>query len=692
MKRGISDVEVFGASSSSSSSKVDVALTGCVSKGSSVGFPKMPWELTPHLESMFNSGPLPWLANPKIPMNLPSLPVSSMPPLSDRNILERKRLAQTLCYKASDRHHDEQRAQVLLQWSDLVLRFPTASVLGQQLLKSTEDVDGNASFQIISDTLQSRATSTLKLRASSLALFFRWHENAYSGSDAIPFEEEKVYEYLCHLRTTGSSATRGSTFVGTMNSVGDLLGVLGAKDCALSARIKGASLSMFLEKRPLKQAPALHPVIIAILEIACFAEADTFLRAVAGFCLCCLYGRLRISDLNRLTNLSVRGRYVEGSLMRTKTARNKEKQCTFLPVVFPCIGFLDANWYRAFEETRDCLQLSAVPTLESRSHDRNFVMLPSYATVSSDLPVSISTTEVTDSLQVILGKVLDEDTVRDITSHSLKTSILTFLGEAGCDYTHSELLGYHLTSHKSSLNYQRQALAAPLRFMMRMLELIRDGALLPLGNRDEYHVPEHKRRTVAEQLTMWTGLSIGGVAELMWGQTEEDMLHSTNTELSGMWQMFCTETVSLEIDDTEEHVRDELPEEVSSLRTVLRSDESMEIEDEVLTPQAEGANESDSDTSVSSTYSSSGSDSAECAMAVVAHEVGQLGRVRNVSRNALADLMYRHRRTKVLHLEHKDDGAKTACGRSLGETYARYYGGPDKAWPHCTHCWGDNNP
>jgi hypothetical protein len=171
------------------------------------------------------------------------------------------------------------------------------------------------------------------------------------------------------------------------------------------------------------------------------------------------------------------------------------------------------------------------------------------------------------------------------------------------------------------------------------------------------------------------------------------MLHSTNTELSGMWQMFCTETVSLEIDDdTEEHVKDELPEEVSSLRTVLRSDESMEIEDEVLTPQAEGANESDSDTSVSSTYSSSGSDSAECAMAVVAHEVGQLGRVRNVSRNALADLMYRHRRTKVLHLEHKDDGAKTACGRSLGETYARYYGDPDKAWPHCTHCWGDNNP
>ena len=104
MKRGISDVEVFGASSSSSSSKVDVALTGCVSKGSLVGFPKMPWELTPHLESMFNSGPLPWLANPKIPMNLPSLPVSSMPLLSDRNILERKRIAQTLCYKASERH------------------------------------------------------------------------------------------------------------------------------------------------------------------------------------------------------------------------------------------------------------------------------------------------------------------------------------------------------------------------------------------------------------------------------------------------------------------------------------------------------------------------------------------------------------------------------------------------------------
>lgn len=64
---------------------------------------------------------------------------------------------------------------------------------------------------------------------------------------------------------------------------------------------------------------------------------------------------------------------------------------------------------------------------------------------------------------------MPERLVSNLTSHSLKTTVLTYLSKSGCDYTYSELLGYHLTQHFSAINYQRDALAAPIRYMMDIL-------------------------------------------------------------------------------------------------------------------------------------------------------------------------------------------------------------------------------
>ena len=44
--------------------------------------------------------------------------------------------------------------------------------------------------------------------------------------------------------------------------------------------------------------------------------------------------------MNRLVHLSVKAGYAEGSLMRVKTSRTKEKLCTFLPVIMPTRGLL----------------------------------------------------------------------------------------------------------------------------------------------------------------------------------------------------------------------------------------------------------------------------------------------------------------------------------------------------------------
>ena len=104
MKRGLSDVD-SGAVSQSSSSHVDAALAGCVSKGVLVGVPKLPWELTPHLEAMFNPDPAPWLSGPKIPKNFPAIPQASVPATGPK-IREMKKTVQKLCYKAAKKQAD----------------------------------------------------------------------------------------------------------------------------------------------------------------------------------------------------------------------------------------------------------------------------------------------------------------------------------------------------------------------------------------------------------------------------------------------------------------------------------------------------------------------------------------------------------------------------------------------------------
>ena len=58
-------------------------------------------------------------------------------------------------------------------------------------------------------------------------------------------------------------------------------------------------------------------MMVLALELAAFCESDTYLKAMAGFCLVYIFGRMRrmrISDMTRMVHLSVIGAFAEGSL------------------------------------------------------------------------------------------------------------------------------------------------------------------------------------------------------------------------------------------------------------------------------------------------------------------------------------------------------------------------------------------
>ncbi len=662
-ERGMINVNDFEGASSSRSN-VDVALCGALTMGSHQHMLSLPWEVSPTLKRVFDGEVTPWLNPCKIPRGLPTVTsLDPRPPAS--TAIQKVQAVKAKCYQDASASPQPERSVVLLRWVEIMMIRPEASTVGKQMLEMSVEASSITPLQVMSDTLRGKSISTLKIRISSLALYCKWMNQAHGDEIPFPLIEVRVYEYLNHLRTHCCSASRGSTFMSTIAFCADVLRLEGAWDCINSVRARGAALEMYLTKRPMRQAPPLSPVMVAVLEWACFCEADPHTRAVAGFCLCCLFGRMRVSDLGRLVHLSTEGKYAEGSLMRVKTARSKEKQCTFLPVIFPTSGFMGLNWVGAFITTRRQMGLKDIPTLESGADDRSFVLLPSRATAHLDTCSRITSSEVTDTMKVILGKVFPSDVVCKLTSHSLKTTVLTYLSKSGCDYTYSELLGYHLTQHFSAINYQRDALAAPIRYMMDILSKIQEGSFVPMTSRDEMYVMVDPV-PVDVQLQRCLGKELDELTEIFMSVAMADIADGKGPEdLQEMWNLLCREPVAFNVNP-------------NFLFRGKSGDDAYIVTD---------AEESDEESSNES--SDSDSSSAESGVAVAARMwPGE----RAPSAKGLSSSLHRHTRTRMLHMGHVDDSSKTACGRMLGSTFVNFLGDPDKAWPHCKKCWGTLDP
>ena len=678
MKRGLNFFDFIhvdaGGTAQSSSSNVDVALAGASAMGKFMPTMKMPWEGTSLMRQVLCKERMPWLQPLKIPKTFPAVSsLYSKPP--ELVLMEKKIQIRANCHSSSIVHTDLERNQVLLKWLEAVLINPTESRLGNQLMAVEPDENNtDKHLQIVADTLRKKSTRTLGVRVSSLLLYIRWHRDNLGDLSFLPFKEENVYDYMCSLRDKACSASRGTTFISTLSFVKEVLGMTGVQLCVESARVSGAALSMYLCKRPLKQAPPLHPVMLAILELASFCESDAYLRCMAGFCLVCIYGRMRVSDVSRLVNLSVRGKFAEASLMRVKTSRSREKQTSFLPSVIPTEGVLGIDWFQSFLVNRRHLGLEDFPPLESRGYERDFVVLPSEDTVPSELFTKVSTSEVTAKLRIILGKFYDKDTVSKLTSHSLKTTVLTYVSVYGMDYVHSELLGYHLTQHRSAINYQRDALSVPIRKMMVILKAVKEGSFIPLAARDEVF-PAGDVTCVADQIFNEVGYHIEEVLEMQLGFSPSLLVQGDlRPELVQLWELLASNFSS-----------DKEPIPVTPTEVFFKSDDEQDDVQEVNS-EASFENERHSVESCDDNTDSCSS-AEESALADLARE-SYGSAPRGPAKQALSEVMFRHRRTRVVHMGHTNSAAKTACGRAVGSTYEMYYGDMEKAWPLCLHCFG----
>ncbi|CAL1154662.1 unnamed protein product [Cladocopium goreaui] len=319
-KRGRTEVLANEPSASSSrepsfSVHVERSLDVALAQGNKfVSVPQLPWEtgfLRDVLGSPGSFAP-PWLSPLVLPRNLPS--VNAQPSVITMDVHEKKSLVRAHYQDRMTAGLNDKRQTILAKWVDLVLLHPQDSRLGQLLLSCVGQPDcERAIAQLVEDWLARKSTSTLQVRASSFAMYVSFVRKYVGDVAIIPIDEEHVYRYVAHLRSSQKPPTRAQTFVSTLSFVGAVFGWAGAEDAANSQRVQGAAHLCYLRKRVLRQAPPLDIVAIIILELCCLFELDNFLRGSAGLCLLALYGRLRVSDCSRISHGKILGDYFEGS-------------------------------------------------------------------------------------------------------------------------------------------------------------------------------------------------------------------------------------------------------------------------------------------------------------------------------------------------------------------------------------------
>jgi hypothetical protein len=389
---------------------------------------------------------------------------------------------------------DVLKQRAITMWRIIIEEDLAATRTGLILKQYCESIKHEgAIIQTLLDTFASKSPATLYKRGREMTLFLQWSKELNLHS-VICFKEETVYRYVCYLRDCNSAPTQANSFVQAVRFTHTMLGSCGDPlSTVISSRVTGVAHSMFLRKRPLKQADPLSVNEVRALENAVFEATCEHDRIAAGFMLFCLMSSARSSDAQNCTNLRVeRAEHVtilECDTLRHKTATSKEKQTTFLPYVTLGSVFQIRSWAETWMELRSaCL----VP-------DRQ-CLLPAPNFAGGWLNRKLSTGEVTLWLRdILVSQGCDRNDVMRLTSHSLKTTILSWAAKAGMSLQTRRILGHHVDPEaRSALTYSRDAIISAQIEVYDMLLQIGANSFDPDLTRAQrllqHHVKKHGQK------------------------------------------------------------------------------------------------------------------------------------------------------------------------------------------------------
>ena len=366
---------------------------------------------------------------------------------------------------------DEMRVRALRKIRTLLLFYPDDSELGRNLLSCAGAlVEESKLTKIIEDSFAGKAAGTLIKRATDFSKFATWLV-AQRGRPLAP-EEQALYDYVCHLRSSGASPTSGDSFVKAYKFMMHLTGARPSP--SVSARVEGVAKSMAARKRPLWQAPELPVVGVIAVEDFVLDSSEFFKVVVGGFILFCLYASARWSDAARATGLvldeSTSGVILIETSTRHYKTKAKDRKDAVLPLIALGNGLQQPAWALRWIKIRNQLGLESASCL-----------MPAVTSAGTFLSRPMTAAEGTLWLRETLHVQGVPGDLELYSSHSLKATALSWTAKS-CTMTYEERLtqGHHCSpKHGMALLYSRDALAEILTKVARVVRAIQKGLTFP---------------------------------------------------------------------------------------------------------------------------------------------------------------------------------------------------------------------
>jgi hypothetical protein len=409
---------------------------------------------------------------------------------------------------------ETRREYALSKWKLLLQQDPQHCAVGRTLLSDVFALkDDSQLSRTIEDVFCHKSTSTLLKRSSSLTKFVVWLKS--TGKQVYPIQEASVYEYM--YSKAGVSPSFATNLKEALNFAHGTLGIDGARESAVSARVAGFCRKRILDRRPIKQAQVLTVVQVARLESIMTTSIDNLDKCFIGHSLFCLYARARWSDALYFKSIVVDNHedgsgFIQCDTLVSKTSSTLIKKRRFLPLTAILRGVSSDTWAYEWLDARKACSL---PEPDGKQPNIRTV-LKNGLFGSTPLNSSDASKWLRDVL-IMTGSPRSD--VINISTHSLKATTLSWCAKAGVSEERRRLLGYHTQPGSIALlHYSRDALAGPLRDLESVVDSIRQKIFFPDATRSGYFVPEQTGR----QLRVPQQNKLGDRAELDSEDQEDD--------------------------------------------------------------------------------------------------------------------------------------------------------------------------
>ena len=239
--------------------------------------------------------------------------------------------------------------------SENVMAFEVARL---QMLSGPMEFAKGGLAESIHDALGNKSSSTLHARAGPLLRYIKFY--ADRGIPSLPLEEYRVYDFVKAMQETAPSFPR--SFLLSVSFATHILGLIGGAAVCDSKRIDGAVKTHYEQRAKVRQRPPLTVTQIKVLEhVVTNVAKSVYDRIMAGYFLMLVYGRLRFSDGQRITGMTLEMVHVDNELVgflecaaeRTKTSVSLERKVRFLPIVVPVQSLTSPPWLPVWDQLRN---------------------------------------------------------------------------------------------------------------------------------------------------------------------------------------------------------------------------------------------------------------------------------------------------------------------------------------------------